>query len=403
MKAAPDHGKSKEVSAEAETPAETPHVVDGSLEAETQPNLDTAQHDPSGSEADTPPHGPPEKEGAQQEEIAQGAPQSADAESESQAICDLIPIVESLIFASQKPLPLQRLRRMTGASKRALDEALEQLKQRYCGGVELIDVDSGYQFRTHPSCANWVRRLLAGKPPRLTRAMLETLAIVAYRQPVTRPEIDEIRGVDSGGTLRVLLERNLVRIVGKKEEAGRPLLYGTTKSFLEFFQLRDLKALPSLRDFAELSEEHQQHVDEVFGSGRPSTLTGTAASDPKDAPHDLSPLGPVAMADQQEREAADVKVLETLDDAMALADRALADRALADKALADGAPADGALADGALANQEQQSASTDSGTSDGNTPTDGAKPPQTSSSAQQAEPQPGDPEPRAPARSSRDL
>jgi segregation and condensation protein B len=97
--------------------------------------------------------------------------------------------------------------------------------------------------------------------------MLETLAIVAYRQPITRPEIDDIRGVDSASTLRVLLERNLLRIVGKKEEPGRPVLYGTTKFFLEFFQLRDLKDLPSLKEFTELSEEHAKQVEIRFGEG----------------------------------------------------------------------------------------------------------------------------------------
>jgi segregation and condensation protein B len=99
------------------------------------------------------------------------------------------------------------------------------------------------------------------KPQRLTRAALETLAIIAYRQPVTRPEIEEIRGVDCGAVVKALLERRLVKILGKKEEPGRPILYGTTREFLEFFSLKDLASLPTLREFHELSEEHRDIVE----------------------------------------------------------------------------------------------------------------------------------------------
>ncbi|HXU60474.1 MAG TPA: SMC-Scp complex subunit ScpB, partial [Polyangia bacterium] len=108
---------------------------------------------------------------------------------------------------------------------------------------------------------DWVSRILAGKPPRLSRAMLETLAIVAYRQPITRPEIDEIRGVDCGPVLKTLLDRNLVRMIGKKEEVGRPLLYGTTPEFLRTFSLKDLTELPTLREFHELGEAEMAKVD----------------------------------------------------------------------------------------------------------------------------------------------
>src|SRR5206468_7526884 len=119
----------------------------------------------------------------------------------------------------------------------------------------------GGQVRDQPDDAVGVRQLLPQQPVRLPRAQLETLAICAYRQPITRPEIDDIRGVDSGGTLKTLMERSLVRILGKKEEPGRPMLYGTTKEFLEFFNLRDLKDLPTLREFHELSDEHRAQVE----------------------------------------------------------------------------------------------------------------------------------------------
>src|SRR5207237_149502 len=127
-------------------------------------------------------------------------------------------------------------------------------------GIQLHPVAGGYQYRSNPENAAWVQRLLQQKPVKLSRAQLETLAIVAYRQPITRPEIDQIRGVDSGGTLKTLLDRSLVRILGKKEEPGRPMLYGSSREFLEFFNLRDLKDLPTLREFHELTEEHRAQV-----------------------------------------------------------------------------------------------------------------------------------------------
>ena len=117
----------------------------------------------------------------------------------------------------------------------------------------LDEVAGGWLFRTNAQYAPFVRELAGGSPVRLTRAQIETLAIMAYRQPITRPEIDDIRGVDSGATLKLLLERDLVRILGKKDEPGRPLLYGTTTQFLEFFGLKSLKDLPTLREFTELT------------------------------------------------------------------------------------------------------------------------------------------------------
>jgi segregation and condensation protein B len=128
-------------------------------------------------------------------------------------------------------------------------------------GIVLTEVAGGWQFRTDPDSGEFVRRFLRVKPHRLTRAALETLAIIAYRQPVTRPEIEDVRGVDSGAVVKALLERRLIKILGKKDEIGRPILYGTTREFLEFFALKDLSALPTLREFHELSEEHRTLVD----------------------------------------------------------------------------------------------------------------------------------------------
>jgi segregation and condensation protein B len=173
-------------------------------------------------------------------------------------------VVESLLFVTDKPVTLDQLHEATGVDRPRLEAALEQLGGIHRDGVSgivLTEVAGGWQFRTDPDSGEFVRRFLRVKPQRLTRAALETLAIIAYRQPVTRPEIEDVRGVDSGGVVKALLERRLIKILGKKDEVGRPILYGTTREFLEFFALKDLSALPTLREFHELSEEHRTLVD----------------------------------------------------------------------------------------------------------------------------------------------
>ena len=174
--------------------------------------------------------------------------------------------VEGLLFLAEKPLAVEEVRHATGLEAQRIRRALEELQGHYregvCG-VVLQEVAGGWQLRTSPDVAEQARRFLRMKPQRLTRAALETMAIVAYRQPVTRPEIEDIRGVDSGGVLKALLERRLVKILGKKEEPGRPILYGTTREFLEFFALKDLASLPTLREFHELSEEHRDIVEQA--------------------------------------------------------------------------------------------------------------------------------------------
>lgn len=185
-------------------------------------------------------------------------------------------VVESLLFVSDKPLSLDQLQLATGIAREALAKALDQISGTYregVSGIVLAEVAGGWQLRTDPGSAEFVRRFLQVKPQRLTRAALETLAIIAYRQPVTRPEVEDIRGVDSGAVVKALLERKLVKILGKKEEVGRPILYGTSREFLEFFALKDLGSLPTLREFQELSREHQDIVEkETPASAQPPTL-----------------------------------------------------------------------------------------------------------------------------------
>jgi len=176
-------------------------------------------------------------------------------------------LVEALVFASDKPMTLLRLRQLTRVSDtRRLEQSLAELAEDYKDrGIVLQQVSGGYQFRTRTQFSSWVQQLIAGRPVRLSRAQLETLAIIAYRQPITRPEIDEIRGVDSSATLKLLLDRSLIRILGKKEEVGRPMLYGTTKEFLDFFSLGDLRELPTLREYSELTDESRRVMSDELG------------------------------------------------------------------------------------------------------------------------------------------
>jgi len=171
-------------------------------------------------------------------------------------------ILESLMFAAGEPVSLARLAAvLDNVPRDAIKQALGAMLLGYgARGVVLEEVAGGYQLRTPKEHALYVRKLLAAKPPRLSRPLLETLAIVAYRQPVTRPEIEQLRGVDSGGVLETLLERRLVRIAGRKEAPGRPILYATSPEFLEVFGLRDLDGLPDLEEFKELEERAAQQA-----------------------------------------------------------------------------------------------------------------------------------------------
>jgi segregation and condensation protein B len=171
-------------------------------------------------------------------------------------ITELKPIVESLVFVSAAPLRPERIAEALVVESGPVRQALEVLAAEYLNagrGFVLQQVAEGFQFRSRPEYADWVLRLNRSRPVRFSRAALETLAIIAYRQPVTRAEIEYLRGVDSGAVLKTLLERHLVRILGKKDVAGKPLIYGTSREFLEFFGLRDLASLPTLQEFSELA------------------------------------------------------------------------------------------------------------------------------------------------------
>ncbi|MCA1826934.1 MAG: SMC-Scp complex subunit ScpB [Myxococcales bacterium] len=195
-------------------------------------------------------------------------------------------VLEALFFAAEKPLDMQMLAEATQFDKEILQKTLADLQSAYAPGtrgVHLVDLGGRWQLRTDPSIGAYVRRMLQVKPLRLTRAALETLAIVAYRQPVTRPEIEDLRGVDCGAVTKALLERKLIRILGKKDEPGRPLLYGTSKEFLDLFNLRDLTQLPTLREFQELSEESRKIVEEEAPAPSVAGLAALAQETPEAA------------------------------------------------------------------------------------------------------------------------
>ncbi|GEN12844.1 condensin subunit ScpB [Myxococcus fulvus] len=221
-------------------------------------------------------------------------------------------VIESVLFVAERPLSVDELYQATGIEQTLIAEALNQLSGIHrdgISGIVLYEVAGGWQFRTDPHSGEYVRRYLRVKPQRLTRAAVETLAIIAYRQPVTRPELEDIRGVDCGAVLKALIDRKLVKILGKREEVGRPILYGTTREFLEFFALKDLSALPTLREFHELTQEHREIVEKEVRPAPPAAGTVEALSDP-------------GFTKRMEKSAAASEAaLEDLEEAMAAADQ----------------------------------------------------------------------------------
>lgn len=171
---------------------------------------------------------------------------------------DLRYIIESLIFVSEGPLSYEKIKKLlpdfeTELIRKAISELIEEYetsKNSFC----IREIAGGYQFRTKNEYKKWISLLIAPPQTKISKAALETLAIIAYKQPIIRSEIEHIRGVDSGGVLRILLEKNLVKILGRKEIPGRPLIYVTTKQFLETFGLKDLKSLPTPKEIEDFQK-----------------------------------------------------------------------------------------------------------------------------------------------------
>lgn len=226
----------------------------------------------------------------QEVEMEHSAPVQADmsAPAPDPALSDiraLKGILEALLFMTAEPIPVTRFLALLGAvTKQEVEQALTSLGQDYeqeGRGLQLAEVAGGYRIVTKAEFAPWLKRLEKVKAPsKLSRSALESLAIIAYKQPIVRAEVEQIRGVETSGVIRTLLERKLVRIVGRKEEPGRPIMYGTTKAFLEHFGLKDLSQLPPLREFKELGESEQAMLpieeSESLGEVGPSRTEGVS-------------------------------------------------------------------------------------------------------------------------------
>ena len=204
---------------------------------------------------------------------------------------ELKAILEAVLFVSPEPVPVARLMSIVGTvSKTEVVQALEVLTHdldQEGRGIQLVQVAGGYRLVTKQEYGPWLKRMDKAKAAqKLSRSALESLAIIAYKQPLVRAEIEEIRGVETSGVLRTLCERKLVRIVGRKDVPGRPIMYGTTKFFLEHFGLQDLSQLPPLREFKELGESEQallpieeESLEVVQASETPSSEEFSLTSD----------------------------------------------------------------------------------------------------------------------------
>jgi segregation and condensation protein B len=193
----------------------------------------------------------------------------------SETDASLKQIVEAALFAADEPLSTARIQGLfdegEAPAKPEVDEALAALEADYAGrGVRLVATGGGYQFQTAAATNPWIHRLFQARAPRFSRAVLETLAIIAYRQPTTRSEIEDIRGVSlSSGVMKTLTDRGWVQVVGRKDVPGRPSLYGTTRDFLSYFGLNSLDELPPLKEI-------QEGDAEALAAG----LAGTEAPEP---------------------------------------------------------------------------------------------------------------------------
>ena len=201
---------------------------------------------------------------------------------------DLKNIIESLLFVADEPLTLDKIKDVLEIDDRkTIRKAINELQAEYesrTNAFVLREVAGGFQFRSRPEYVPWIKKLIQPKPSRLSKAALETLAIIAYKQPIIRSDVEQLRGVDCGGVLRMLLERNLIRVLGRKEIPGRPIIYATTKQFLEVFDLKNLKDLPTPKEIEDLGKAP---MDEEVGEEAPPTElqanepdAGTEAGEP---------------------------------------------------------------------------------------------------------------------------
>lgn len=193
-------------------------------------------------------------------------------------------IIESMLFSSEKPLTLNDLSSCLPDIERSeIKNTLKVLIYEYQGmerSFELREVAKGYQFRSKPEYGAYILRMLQKSPNRLSRAAMETLAIIAYKQPILRHEIERLRGVDVGGILRTLLEKRLIKIMGRKDLPGKPLIYGTTKLFLEMFDLKDISSLPKLKEIKDFGAEEYEPTEKDTEKNEHEIPAGEEKSEP---------------------------------------------------------------------------------------------------------------------------
>ena len=221
---------------------------------------------------------------------------------------ELKAILEAVLFVSPEPMPVARLMSIMGTVSRAeVVQALGLLAHdldQDGRGIQLVQIAGGYRLVTKQEYGPWLKRMDKAKAAqKLSRSALESLAIIAYKQPLVRAEIEEIRGVETSGVLRTLCERKLVRIVGRKDVPGRPIMYGTTKFFLEHFGLQDLSQLPPLREFKELGDSEQALLPIEEESLTLVKISEPSYSDERSTPSDLAESQAVADFDQVTNEA----------------------------------------------------------------------------------------------------
>ncbi|MDX1762731.1 MAG: SMC-Scp complex subunit ScpB [bacterium] len=176
---------------------------------------------------------------------------------------ECVKVLEGLIFASDTPLALQKIQEIlepNGLDRQAVKKGIADLAkwlEETGSALQVVEMAGGYRLVTRKELGPWIRKLSRPKKVRLSPAALEVLAIIAYKQPVTTPEVEAIRGVNSSGVIKTLLERALIKVAGRMDAVGNPIMYATTREFLEYFGLRSLKDLPTLKEFQEILEEHE--------------------------------------------------------------------------------------------------------------------------------------------------
>lgn len=201
---------------------------------------------------------------------------------------ECVRLMEGLIFASDTPLPLQKIQEILepeGLDRQAVKKGIADLAkwlEETGSALQVVEMAGGYRLVTRKDLGPWIRKLNRPRKVRLSPAALEALAIIAYKQPVTTPEVEAIRGVNSSGVIKTLLERAVIKVAGRMDAVGNPIMYATTREFLEYFGLRSLKDLPTLKEFQEILEEHEAAAESETGeSDAEPSLRGAEPEEPE--------------------------------------------------------------------------------------------------------------------------